>query len=579
MQPLAAGDPQQVGEYRLLGRLGAGGMGQVFLGRSPGGRTVAVKLVRDDLAADGEFRDRFRREVASARKVGGQWTAPVLDADTESATPWVATGYVAGPALADAVTEFGVLPEHDVRALTAGLAEAVAAVHGLGLIHRDIKPSNVMLSPDGPRLIDFGIARAMDGATTAGLTQSGVVIGSPGYMSPEQVLGESLGAPSDVFQLGAVLVFAATGRGPFAADTAGALLYKVAHGEPDLGGLSGELRGLALACLAKAPGDRPTPHQLAARLAPQGAAALVREGWLPAPLLGQLSRRMSELLDLEGGAAEPGTRRLGMSQPTLRPKLTPEPELEPSPTPTARATVVERRPAPEPSPEQLAEQKLVAEALRLRAAKQEAEDPAAEARRRREERHAAQEPQRAAEHKRPATPLPSQRRGVNNWVIALGLVGLAGLAYALASVNKHNYNTDPSATPGGYQGPLFEPQSPSGIPDAFLGRWSGTIPGGQPSSLQLIIERGSGAGGGQVVEADYELPNGAFCPMTYQPLHVSESMLQIQDGSPKGDHVGVTACNGLVVAQLFLDGDGTLRYSGGTWTGNQSGVRLTRAGS
>ncbi|MEV7026880.1 serine/threonine-protein kinase, partial [Kitasatospora sp. NPDC093558] len=237
MQPLLAEDPSVVGSYRLLGRLGAGGMGCVYLGRTAGGRTVAVKVVRPELAADAEFRARFRREVAAARQVGGAWTAPVLDSDTESPEPWVATGYVAGPSLAEAVAQFGPLSEDGVRALVAGLAEALTAIHGLGLIHRDLKPSNVMLSPDGPVLIDFGIARAMDSLATSALTSTGVVVGSPGYMSPEQVQDRPLGPASDVFQLGAVLAFAATGASPFGADSPAALLYKVAHGEPELGGL------------------------------------------------------------------------------------------------------------------------------------------------------------------------------------------------------------------------------------------------------------------------------------------------------------------------------------------------------
>lgn len=166
MQPLEAGEPTTIGPYRLLGRLGSGGMGRVYLGRSAGGRTVAVKVVHPHFALDEEFRARFRREVDAARRVGGAWTAPVLDADPEAAVPWVATGYVAGPSLAQAVKE-RALPDHSVRVLGAGLAEALSAVHGLGLVHRDVKPSNVLLTVDGPRLIDFGIARATDGTASS----------------------------------------------------------------------------------------------------------------------------------------------------------------------------------------------------------------------------------------------------------------------------------------------------------------------------------------------------------------------------------------------------------------------------
>ncbi|MFD9484567.1 serine/threonine-protein kinase [Streptomyces sp. NPDC059991] len=303
MQPLEAGEPRTIGSYRLLGRLGAGGMGRVYLGRSAGGRTVAVKVVHPHFALDEQFRARFRHEVEAARRVGGAWTAPVLDADPGAAVPWVATGYVAGPSLAQAVTAHGPLPEHAVRALGAGLAEALAAVHALGLVHRDVKPSNVLLTLDGPRLIDFGIARATDG--TASLTASGVSIGSPGYMSPEQILGKGITGAADVFSLGAVLAYAATGAPPFPGDSSAALLYKVVHEEPELGArLDGELRAAVDACLAKTAAARPAPAELARRLAPDGAAALVAGGWLPGALVEEVSRSAVRLLDLEPEAPD-----------------------------------------------------------------------------------------------------------------------------------------------------------------------------------------------------------------------------------------------------------------------------------
>ncbi|MGK5632545.1 serine/threonine-protein kinase, partial [Streptomyces sp. URMC 123] len=330
MHPLEADDPQVIGPYRLLRRLGAGGMGRVYLGRSTGGRTVAVKAVHPHYAMDREFRARFRREIAAARRVGGAWTAPVLDADPDGPVPWVATGYVAGPSLTQAVASVGPLPEHTVRALGAGLAEALAAVHGLGLVHRDVKPSNVMLTLDGPRLIDFGIARAVGTSLTGGpasLTATGVSIGSPGHMAPEQILGGEVGAAADVFSLGTVLAYAALGRPAFTGDNSAALLYQVVHEAPDLEGLPagpgpgsaapdagpaapdagpGGLRELITACLAKAPGDRPAPTEIVRRLAPaDGAAGLIRSGWLPAPLVEQVSRRAVELLELEPAPLAP----------------------------------------------------------------------------------------------------------------------------------------------------------------------------------------------------------------------------------------------------------------------------------
>lgn len=228
MQELQAGDPQRIGPYSLVGRLGAGGMGRVFVGRSAGGRLVAVKVIRDELAGDPDFRVRFTREVAAAKSVSGLFTAPVVDADVDGPVPWLATAYVAGPSLAQAVRDHGALPLASVLALAAGLAEGLSAVHVAGLVHRDLKPSNVLLAEDGPRVIDFGISRAAEAST---LTHTGLVVGSPGFMSPEQAEGRETGPPSDVFSLGALLVFAATGEGPFGTGSTAALstAWSIAH--------------------------------------------------------------------------------------------------------------------------------------------------------------------------------------------------------------------------------------------------------------------------------------------------------------------------------------------------------------
>ena len=253
MQPLRPGDPRQVGPYRIRARLGAGGMGQVFLGYSPGGRAVAVKVIHRELAQDPAFRTRFRREVAAARAVSGAYTAPVTAAGPDDDPPWLATVFVPGPSLAAAVAEAGPLPAAAVWKLAAGLVEALQAVHSGGLVHRDLKPGNVLLAIDGPRLIDFGIARALE---RTAVTSTGQIVGTPSFMSPEQVEGGRAGPATDVFSLGCVIVFAATGTGAFGDGPPASMLYRVVHAPPTLAGLPGGLRELAAACLAKQPADR-----------------------------------------------------------------------------------------------------------------------------------------------------------------------------------------------------------------------------------------------------------------------------------------------------------------------------------
>ena len=240
-------------------------MGRVYLGRSPGGRQVAIKVIRPELAEDADFRARFAREVSAARKVSGIFTASVVDADLKGPVPWLATSYIAGPSLADAVATRGPMPESMVLRLAAGLAEGLSAIHAAGVVHRDLKPSNVLLADDGPRLIDFGISRSME---TSALTQTGTVVGSPGFMSPEQTQGREVGPPSDIFSLGAVLTFAATGEGPFGQGSTVALLYRVVTSQPNTAGLPGGVRALAEHCLAKDPRQRPTANGLLAEITP-----------------------------------------------------------------------------------------------------------------------------------------------------------------------------------------------------------------------------------------------------------------------------------------------------------------------
>lgn len=272
MKDLRATDPELVGGYRLLARLGAGSMGQVYLARSPDGRQVAIKLVRPELAEEPGFRERFAIEIAAARNVSGRFTAAVVDADAGAELPWLATEYVPGTSLADAVQREGPLPAGSLLALTAGLAEALQEIHRTGLVHRDLKPSNVLLTTDGPRVTDFGISRALERSTVGGMA------GSPGFLSPEQARGrEEIGPASDVFSLGAVLAYAAAGDSPFGAGPTPALLYRVVNEDADLTRVPAEIRPLVESCLAKDPAHRPSPAALLAALS--GTAGLLAEGW------------------------------------------------------------------------------------------------------------------------------------------------------------------------------------------------------------------------------------------------------------------------------------------------------------
>jgi serine/threonine protein kinase len=283
VRALQPADPRLIGPYRLVGQLGSGGMGRVFLAMSAGGRPVAVKMIRAELAADPDFRSRFSREVAAARRVNGLFTALVVDADVDAQVPWLATAYVAGPSLAETVKDHGPLSAKSVLALAAGLAEGLSAIHSAGVVHGDLKPSNVLLAEDGPRVIDFGISHA---AEMAPLTHPGLVMGSPGFMSPEQALGQKVGPLSDVFSLGTVLGFAATGQRPFGTGTPVELLDRVVHGEPNLDGVPAEVRPLIERCLAKKPDERPTAAHL---LAEMGALQATTD-WLPESIVRMIRR-------------------------------------------------------------------------------------------------------------------------------------------------------------------------------------------------------------------------------------------------------------------------------------------------
>ncbi|MFJ2277376.1 serine/threonine-protein kinase [Streptomyces sp. NPDC087866] len=300
IKPLTPADPARIGPYLLLGRLGAGGMGRVYLARSEGGRTVAVKVVHTEHVADPQFRARFRREVEAARRVGERYTAPVLDAAPDADSPWVATGYVPGLSLEQVVRGHGALPAASVRTLATGLLYALKDIHAAGIVHRDLKPSNVMLTMEGLKVIDFGIARAVGTTVESLLTSTGMMIGTPGFMAPEQVRGESAVPESDVFTLGCVLTYAATGTLPFGqgASNQHAIMYKIVEAEPDLARVrDAGLKDLITRLLAKRIDDRPTVDELLAE--PGREAGPVSSSWLPAAVVSHLARQSAQLLDAE----------------------------------------------------------------------------------------------------------------------------------------------------------------------------------------------------------------------------------------------------------------------------------------
>jgi Protein kinase domain len=350
MEPLSANDPRVVGEFALRARLGSGGMGRVYLGFSPGGRAVAIKVVHPELARDPEFLRRFRQEVASARLVSGMYTAPVVGSGVDDDPPWLATAYVPGPPLADVVNLHGPLAEAAVWRLAAGLADALRAVHGCGLVHRDLKPGNVLLAADGPHVIDFGISRAFEGTQ---LTSAGMVVGTPGYMSPEQAEGSQAGPPSDVFSLGCVLAYAATGNAPFGGGSAASILYRVVTGEPDLSGIPAGLQQVITACLAKDPAKRIGLGQLTAMVAALGPPLPTAIGaFWPEPLAGIIAADQAPhpatqvgggpISPAQGGPAPAGPAQAGPAQSggpwaagrhAGPPGMTPPSRVQPGPIP------------------------------------------------------------------------------------------------------------------------------------------------------------------------------------------------------------------------------------------------------
>ncbi|MFJ2648073.1 serine/threonine-protein kinase [Streptomyces sp. NPDC087420] len=493
MEPLRTEDPSWVGEYRLLGRLGAGGMGQVYLGRSTQGRMAAVKVIHPQLSHDTEFRRRFRAEVRAAQRVDGAFTAPVLAFDTESPTPWLATGYVPGVTLHEAAAPLGQrLPGTTVWWLAAGLAEALRNIHAVGLVHRDLKPSNVMLTLDGPRVIDFGVARAADASVA---TRTGAVIGSPGYMSPEQVRGKDVTALSDLFSLGSVLAFAATNRHPFGDSDSGsyALMMRVIEDPPDVEGVPEALAGLIHRCLAKDPAERPALDEIVAAAA--GATdGEQRSTWLPPALSAEIGRRSARLLSLDG------PQRTQLDGPPGGPNVHGNPTVQGGPgsqggqagppgvhgLPTMHApghrTPPPRPPVPTPHP---------------------TPHPAA---------FRPPYPQPYAPRPQPyPTPQPyttpyqppygrSRRR---RWVLpsALGAVVLLALVAVLLKPEGDTAR-DPVADGNG-TGTASSAPAPAGKPFAYRGRWSGMIDQSGSQDYSVKVDYTGGKTGRQVATVEY----------------------------------------------------------------------------
>ncbi|MFD9843975.1 serine/threonine-protein kinase [Streptomyces parvus] len=557
MDKLGPDDPHRIGAYRLLGRLGEGGMGQVFLARSDRGRTVALKLVRRELAERPEFRARFRQEVHAAHRVGGAWTAPVLDSDTEAPVPWVATGYVAGPSLQRVVSgrpgapvtasgAYGPLPARSVRFLGSGLAHALQHIHGAGLIHRDLKPSNVLMTIDGPRVIDFGIARALESVADGDLTRTGVLVGSPGFMAPEQVRGERVTTACDVFCLGSVLAYAASGRLPFGTAESGgvhALMFRIAQEDPDLSGVPEELAGVVRDCLAKDPAARPGTDEILARL----DAADADEPWLPATLLAQLGRQAVGLLDAED--PEEPQRQEASSGPAAsdQPRTLTSTPWPPPPQPPAQRM----QPMQPPHPVQPL-----------------APIPPA--------------------HFAPTPPPPVRERrsaGATVALIAVAVVvaiGAGGSVYAFMKGDGPGTTASPGPSGSADAGSGGKGQQGSGdgaVPEGFLGTWSGSIPGEQGSSTRTLTIR-QGDVGDQVLAltAEGPLASGStyHCefsaplaggPTGDGPVRIGPST--VSSGRP------VSSCSPGKPTELTLLPDGTLRR---TTTGTGESLIYTKSG-
>ncbi|MFI5746586.1 serine/threonine-protein kinase [Streptomyces sp. NPDC051644] len=470
-QPLAADDPTTIAGYRLAAKLGAGGMGKVYLSYTPGGRPVAIKVIRPEFGEDPEFRRRFAQEVQSAQRVQGLFTAPVIDADTNGAQPWLATAYVPGPSLADAVVAHGALPAEAVLLLIAGMAEALHVIHGAGIVHRDLKPSNVLLAADGPRVIDFGIAYAADATS---LTGSGVTIGTPSFMAPEQAAGRKVTPATDIFALGQVAAYAATGSPAFGEGTSHGVLYRIVHEEPDLTAVPEKLVELVTRCLAKDPEARPTITEIIALCQSANAETVLRrpEDWLPGSVAADITVRAAAPAPVQTPPPPSSAPPAAYSPTTPAAPATPPPGYGPpvthQPTQHAQPTQAAQHAQPTQAAQPAQPRGPYAQPQGPYRTPAQAQSPAqAQAQARayaptQVPTHAQMYPGRPV----PLTPQPAKRAGNRGAVIALAaalIFGIAGggTAYFLLKDNGKQTQSDNSAQ-GNNSSPGSEEKSDGG---------------------------------------------------------------------------------------------------------------------
>ncbi|MFD3787262.1 serine/threonine-protein kinase [Streptomyces cyaneofuscatus] len=548
MDKLGPDDPHRIGAYRILARLGEGGMGQVFLARSDRGRTVALKLVRRELAEQPEFRARFRQEVHAAHQVGGAWTAPVLDSDTGAPVPWVATGYVAGPSLHRIVSgrpgapladsgAYGPLPTRSVQLLGSGLAHALQHIHRAGLIHRDLKPSNVLLTIDGPRVIDFGIARALESLADGDLTRTGAMIGSPGFMAPEQVRGERVTTACDVFCLGSVLAYAATGRLPFGAAESGgvhALMFRIAQEDPDLAGVPAELAGVVRDCLAKDPAARPSTDEILARLDEPQAD----EPWLPATLIAQLGRHAVGLLDAEDpeAPADPQRPHTPPAAVHAQPTQAATPPQTPTPPPYTH------QPQPYPQPHHQSYQPHLSPTP----------GPTYNT------------PLPPAYFTPAPAPAPARRSaGATVALVAVAIVVAIGAGGSVYAFMNNKGGDTPTPGPSSSATGHTAGNDDGGVPGDYLGTWSASLPGDRGASTRkLTIRQGDVGDQALSLTAEGPLALGA----TYHCEFTAPLAARPADGEPvligpSTVSVGrpAASCSPGKATELTLLPDGTLR--------------------